>query len=80
MSYTTCNTCGGMCFHSEQLGLMRKMVSTWYERYTDLIQGIEDFAKYSLKPDNPFACFKNQRPHPMDFDTYDTYQDRIACG
>jgi len=39
----------GLYAKGEDLGLMRKMVSVWYCRYTELIQAVEEYSKAVLQ-------------------------------
>lgn len=59
---------------NEDFGLMRKMVSQWFDRYNDLLKFIEDFKIFPKN--NPYAIYGNQIPHPMHFDSAEEYLER----
>lgn len=67
----------GLYAKGEDLGLMRLMVKKWFSRYEELLQAIDEFKQMQLKYCNPFAVFGNQRPHPMDFEDREEYNERI---
>ena len=63
----------GLYAKGEGIGLMRKMMVEWFERFPDLLDAVD---KLKIEK-NPFACYGNQRPHPMDFDTREEYEERF---
>jgi len=47
------------------------------EKALHLANKLRPIPQEAPKPTNPFACYGNQRPHPMDFDDKDEYIVRI---
>lgn len=58
----------------EDLGLMRKMFRHWFTSHLQVLEYAERFSKSR----NPYSCYGNQKPHPMDFDTKEEYEERIS--
>jgi hypothetical protein len=70
----------GLYSKDAALGLMSKMVTRWFSRYPDLLEAVEKYEDASKTFEhlsgNPFACF-GRRPHVMDFDSREEYQERL---
>lgn len=58
----------------EDFGLMRKMFNAWFSSHIEIL----DFIKQLKYKENPFACFGDKKPHAMDFDSKEEFQERLS--